>query len=77
MSLQSHLSELERKHNDLETRIQELSHHPSADDLEIADLKSESCASRKKSNRFPPDTEFLQGMGVSNGRRSASRHPSC
>ncbi len=39
MSLESHLAELQRKHGDLERRIDEMSNHPSADDLEIAELK--------------------------------------
>ncbi|MTI16568.1 DUF465 domain-containing protein [Rhodobacteraceae bacterium RKSG542] len=39
MSIQSHLSELERRHASLEKEIAVASLHPSADSLEIAELK--------------------------------------
>lgn len=39
MSLQMHLSELERKHQSLEREIQDAMAHPSTDDLKIAELK--------------------------------------
>ncbi len=39
MSLESHLAELQKKHGDLERRIDEMSSHPSVDDLEIVELK--------------------------------------
>ena len=39
MSMQSHLSELERKHQALEDEINEMIAHPAADDLKIAELK--------------------------------------
>jgi hypothetical protein len=39
MSIQSHLAELERKHQALEHEIAEAIAHPSTDDLTIADLK--------------------------------------
>ena len=39
MSMQSHLSELERKHQALENEINDLLAHPGADDLKIAELK--------------------------------------
>jgi hypothetical protein len=39
MSLQMHLSELERKHQALEREIQDAMSHPSSDDLRIAELK--------------------------------------
>jgi hypothetical protein len=39
MPLQSHLSELERKHQALEREIQEALAHPSSDDLRLAELK--------------------------------------
>ena len=41
MSLQSHLSELRRKHEMLSTRIEEEQNHPAADALAIASLKKE------------------------------------
>jgi len=39
MSSESHLSQLERRHADLEQKINEAMHHPSADPLELTDLK--------------------------------------
>jgi hypothetical protein len=39
MSMQSHLSELERRHRALEDEIAEALSHPSTDDLKIAELK--------------------------------------
>ncbi len=39
MSIQSHLAELERKHQTLETELADAIAHPSTDDLTIAELK--------------------------------------
>ena len=39
MSLQTHLTELERKHQALEREIQDAMAHPSSDDLKVAELK--------------------------------------
>jgi hypothetical protein len=39
MSMQSHLAELERKHQALETQLADALAHPSIDDSTIADLK--------------------------------------
>jgi len=39
MSMQSHLAELERKHQALETQLSNALAHPSIDDSTIADLK--------------------------------------
>ncbi len=39
MSTESHLDELERRHADLERQIGEAMSHPSADPLELTDLK--------------------------------------
>ncbi len=39
MAIQSHLAELERRHEALEREINEALSHPSADDLEIIELK--------------------------------------
>jgi hypothetical protein len=39
MSIQSHLAELERRHEALEDEINEALAHPSTDDLTIAQLK--------------------------------------
>jgi hypothetical protein len=39
MAMQSHLAELEKRHQALEAEITEAMNHPSADDLQIAELK--------------------------------------
>ncbi len=39
MSMQAHLAELKRKHRALEDEIADAINHPSADDLQIAELK--------------------------------------
>ncbi len=39
MSLQAHLSELEKRHQAIEREIRIAITHPSADDLELAELK--------------------------------------
>lgn len=44
MSLESHLAELHRKHGEIEREIDEALTHPSATDLEIAELKRRKLA---------------------------------
>ncbi len=39
MAIESHLAELERRHQALEQEISEAQSHPSTDDLTIAELK--------------------------------------
>jgi hypothetical protein len=39
MTIQAHLSELERRHQALEQEIAEAMSHPSSDNLKIAELK--------------------------------------
>jgi hypothetical protein len=39
MAIESHLAELQRRHQALEVEINEAMTHPSTDDLEIAQLK--------------------------------------
>jgi hypothetical protein len=39
MAIEAHLAELEKRHQALEQEINEALAHPSADDLEIAELK--------------------------------------
>jgi hypothetical protein len=39
MSMQTHLTELESRHQALETELSEAQHHPSIDDLKILELK--------------------------------------
>lgn len=44
MSLANHLEELQRKHTDIERRLDEAMLHPSVDGLEIAALKRRKLA---------------------------------
>jgi len=39
MSMQSHLSELEKKHQALESEINDCLTHPAVDDLKVVELK--------------------------------------
>ena len=39
MSMQSHLAELEKKHQALEQQINDCLTHPAVDDLEVVELK--------------------------------------
>jgi hypothetical protein len=39
MAIESHLAELEKRHEALEHELNEALNHPSADDLQIAELK--------------------------------------
>jgi hypothetical protein len=39
MSMQSHLAELEKKHQALEDQINDCHAHPAVDDLEVVELK--------------------------------------
>lgn len=39
MSMQTHLAELERRHQALEAELSEAQSHPSVDDLQIVQLK--------------------------------------
>lgn len=39
MSLDAHIQELQRRHDELDKEIEDAINHPSTDDLEIADMK--------------------------------------
>jgi len=39
MSMQSHLAELERRHAEMERKIEDAQLHPSTDSLKLADMK--------------------------------------
>lgn len=51
MSLQTHLSELERKHQALEDAIHSKLSSPSADDLELAEMKRKKLQLKDEINR--------------------------
>jgi hypothetical protein len=56
MAIQSHLAELERRHQVLEQEINEALSHPSSDDLTIAELKRKKLLVKDEIARLKPDT---------------------
>ncbi len=58
MALQSHIQQLELKHQELEGRLMEMVRTPSASDLEIADLK------RQKLHVKDKLVELKKGSGL-------------
>jgi hypothetical protein len=52
MSLANHLDELQKKHGDIERRINQAMNHPSVDDLEIIDLKRRKLALKDEIERL-------------------------
>lgn len=56
MSIQSHLAELERRHQALEDEIAEAMTHPSTDDLTIAQLKRRKLQVRDEIERLRQGT---------------------
>ncbi len=52
MSLQTHLSQLSRKHEALEREIQEAIHRPSSSDHHIAELKRRKLLLKDEINRL-------------------------
>jgi hypothetical protein len=56
MAIQSHLAELERRHQVLEQEINEALSHPSSDDLTIAELKRRKLLVKDEIARLTQDT---------------------
>ena len=56
MAIESHLAELERRHQALEVEINEAMTHPSTDDLEIAQLKRKKLYVKDEIARLRQDT---------------------
>jgi hypothetical protein len=56
MAIESHLAELERRHEALKHEISEVLNHPSADDLEIAELKRRKLLVKDEITRLKQDT---------------------
>ncbi|HEV7439805.1 YdcH family protein [Methylobacterium soli] len=59
MSLQTHLSQLTRKHEALEREIQEAIHKPAEDDLRIAELKRRKLHLKDEINRLQASAETV------------------
>ena len=56
MAIESHLAELERRHQALEQEIDEAQTHPSTDDLAIAELKRKKLLVKDEIARLRQDT---------------------
>jgi hypothetical protein len=56
MAIESHLAELERRHQALEQEISEAQLHPSTDDLTIAELKRKKLLVKDEMARLRQDT---------------------
>ncbi len=59
MSLQTHLSQLARKHEALEQELHDAMQSPSIDDLLIAELKRRKLHLKDEINRLSSDGETL------------------
>jgi hypothetical protein len=55
MSMQSHLAELEKKHQALEQEINECLTHPAVDDLKIVELKRKKLLVKDEIERIRHD----------------------
>ncbi len=56
MAIESHLAELEKRHQALETEISEALTHPSTDDLQIAKLKRKKLQVKDEIARLKQET---------------------
>jgi hypothetical protein len=56
MAIESHLAELEKRHEALEQEINEALNHPSTDDLQIAELKRRKLHVKDEIARLRQDT---------------------
>ncbi len=56
MAIESHLAELEKRHQALEQEINEALTHPSADDLRIAELKRRKLLVKDEIARLKQET---------------------
>lgn len=56
MAIESHLTELEKRHRALESELNEALTHPSADALQIAELKRKKLYLKDEMERLRHDT---------------------
>jgi hypothetical protein len=56
MAIESHLSELEKRHQALEQEINEALNHPSTDDLQLVELKRRKLHVKDEIARLRQDT---------------------
>jgi hypothetical protein len=59
MAMQSHLAELEKRHQALEDEITEAMTHPSADDLKVVELKRKKLLVKDEIERLRLDPVLL------------------
>src|SRR5437763_1435196 len=64
MAIESHLAELEKRHNALEQEIQEALTHPSIDNLQIAELKRKKLHVKDEIARLRQDVLDFDGGDV-------------
>jgi hypothetical protein len=57
MTVESHLAELKRRHNDIDRQLDEAKLHPSIDDLEIATLKRKKLMLKDEIEKLKGDAE--------------------
>lgn len=48
MAISAHIHQLEKRHKELENRLAEVQSHPSADDMEIAEIKRQKLILKDK-----------------------------
>jgi hypothetical protein len=58
MTIQAHLSELERRHHAIEKEIAEASKHKSVDDLELVELKRQKLHLKDEIERLRHDQKL-------------------
>ena len=69
MSMQSHLAELERKHQALETELADALAHPSVDDVTIAELKRRKLQVKDEIARLKHDARHERTLAAAIHRR--------
>jgi hypothetical protein len=56
MALDSHIRQLEQKHQQLDVRLEEMLAHPSVDDAEIAEIKRQKLLNKDRLYKLKPDS---------------------
>lgn len=54
MALDSHIRQLEQKHFELEQRLEQVLAHPSANDVEIAEIKRQKLLLKDRMQKLKP-----------------------
>jgi len=55
MAISAHIHQLEKRHRELESRLSEVQAHPSADDMEIAEIKRQKLVLKDKIKQLLAD----------------------